>query len=295
MMNFREAKQLSIVDYLSSIGISPVRIRHADHWYISPFRSEKDPSFKVNDKLNVWYDHGAGIGGTIIDLGMNLHQCSAKEFLEKLANDPGRQFEPQVQRYQHVTQPKIELVDVGQLKEKQLLNYLTQRKIIRKIAEKYCHQVIFRIGRREYSAVGFQNKSGGFELRNHWFKGSTSPKDVSLIKNGSSNLSIVEGFFDMLSMHSISKRRHVTRNTDVLVLNSVSFIKRSMPIISDYKNVNLFFDNDPAGERAKAVLASEGVQFKDRSDLYKDFKDLNDYLRYSCEVKSHLAKGLGMK
>ena len=41
------------------------------------------------------------------------------------------------------------------------------------------------------------------------------------------------------------------------------------------------FDNDTAGEKAKTILSNAGVQFKDMSDLYKEYKDLNDYLRYS--------------
>lgn len=294
-MTFREAKQLSIVDYLSSVGITPVRIRKADHWYASPFRSEKEPSFKVNDKLNVWYDHGAGIGGTIIDLGMNLHQCTAKEFLEKIST--GSSYEPKfhVQKYNDIEQPKIELLRVGSLNDRQLLDYLAQRRIPPKIADKYCDQVSFKIGRRQYCAIGFQNRSGGFELRNPWFKGSTSPKDISLIKNGSANVAVFEGFFDMLSSTTIPALRQLQRKTDVLVLNSVALMNRAVPIIGAYKNIDLFLDNDSAGQKAKTILANEGVHFKDRSDLYKDFKDLNDYLRYSPEVKTHLAKRHGLK
>lgn len=294
-MTYREAKQLSIVEYLYSIGITPVRIRKADHWYASPFRSEKEPSFKVNDKLNVWYDHGAGIGGTIIDLGMNLHQCTAKEFMEKLST--GSRYEPKlhVQKYDDIEQPKIELLGVGSLNDRQFLDYLAQRRIPYQIADKYCDQVSFKIGRRQYCAIGFQNRSGGFELRNHWFKGSTSPKDLSLTKNGSSNLSVFEGFFDMLSSTFIHALRLVQRKADVLVLNSVAFVNRAVPIICAYQNIDLFLDNDSAGQKAKTILSNDGVQFKDRSDLYKDFTDLNDYLRYSSEVKTHLEKGHGLR
>jgi len=30
------------------------------YWYLSPLREEKEASFKVNRKKNVWYDHGIG-------------------------------------------------------------------------------------------------------------------------------------------------------------------------------------------------------------------------------------------
>jgi hypothetical protein len=83
-LSFSQAKIVPIIDYLSSLGCQPTKIRGYDYWYHSPFSLEKDPSFKVNTKLNVWYDHGIGEGGTIIDLGVKLHQCTIHEFMIKL-------------------------------------------------------------------------------------------------------------------------------------------------------------------------------------------------------------------
>jgi len=58
-------------------------MRNSDYWYLSPFRQEKTPSFKINRHQNVWFDHGAGEGGTIIDLGVKLYNCTYQELLEK--------------------------------------------------------------------------------------------------------------------------------------------------------------------------------------------------------------------
>lgn len=44
---------------------------------MSPLRRENTPSFKVNAAKNLWYDHGAGRGGTIIDLAMELEGLSS--------------------------------------------------------------------------------------------------------------------------------------------------------------------------------------------------------------------------
>src|SRR5687768_15516479 len=84
-LSFAEAKQIPITDYLSGLGFEPAKTRGYDLWYHSPFREERTPSFKVNTKLNVWYDHGTGEGGTILDLGAKLHQCTLSEFLDKLS------------------------------------------------------------------------------------------------------------------------------------------------------------------------------------------------------------------
>jgi len=79
-----QAKQIDIVEYLFSLGFNPVKIRNADHWYLSPLRSEKTASFKVNKKLNAWYDHGVGKGGNLVDFGILYYNCSVSEFLEKI-------------------------------------------------------------------------------------------------------------------------------------------------------------------------------------------------------------------
>jgi DNA primase len=57
-LSFSQAKQIPITEYLSGIGFEPAKISGNDYWYLSPFRHERSSSFKVNTKLNVWYDHG---------------------------------------------------------------------------------------------------------------------------------------------------------------------------------------------------------------------------------------------
>ncbi len=58
-MTIAEAKQLRIVDYLASLGYHPQSVTSKQYWYLSPLRNERTPSFKVNDRLNEWYDFGA--------------------------------------------------------------------------------------------------------------------------------------------------------------------------------------------------------------------------------------------
>lgn len=60
--SFSEAKKIPITTYLLSLGLEPARVRGIDYWYYSPFRQERTPSFKVNTRLNVWFDHGTGGG-----------------------------------------------------------------------------------------------------------------------------------------------------------------------------------------------------------------------------------------
>lgn len=82
-ISIAEAKQIDMVDFLKSLGHTPQKIRNNDHWYLSPLREEKSPSFKVNRQLNVWYDHGTGEGGNLIDFGIRYFKCSVAGLLQK--------------------------------------------------------------------------------------------------------------------------------------------------------------------------------------------------------------------
>jgi Toprim-like len=129
-------------------------------------------------------------------------------------------------------------------------------------------------------AVGFANRSGGYELRNGWFKGSSSPKDISLISTGQDKVSVLEGFIDFLSALQIGNRtiRQLTQNPDFLVLNSLRMVNRALPIIHSYGRVNLFLDNDEAANQVKDPLKVNGILYRDASPHYDTSKDLNEYL-----------------
>jgi hypothetical protein len=58
-MNSKEAKALSLPEFLARLGYQPARVRGHDVWYTSPLRpSERTPSFKIDAERNIWYDHG---------------------------------------------------------------------------------------------------------------------------------------------------------------------------------------------------------------------------------------------
>ena len=91
-MTTADAKKLSLVTYLASLGHQPKRKSGDDHWYLSPLRQERTPSFKVNGRLNLWFDFGTGNGGTIIDFGVLYFGCDVSAFLQKLDSQPGWAF-----------------------------------------------------------------------------------------------------------------------------------------------------------------------------------------------------------
>jgi hypothetical protein len=279
VLSFSDAKKISISDYLSKLGHEPAKVRGNDYWYRSPLRDERDASFKVNNKLNVWYDHGSGEGGTLLDLGVKMHGCSLTQFVELLSRD-NFSFHRPTQKLDLIEESKVDVLSANSITDQALIQYLEQRKVDPGIADLYCQQIHFKIRDRDYLAIGFPNRSGGYELRNSWFKGSSSPKDVTTFHRGQESLCVTEGFFDFLSLHQIKDRQiqHLLVKSDFLVLNSIAFVKKTLPIMSSYKTSELFLDNDQAAKKAKEVLHDAGVRLNDRSELYRSFKDLNEYL-----------------
>src|SRR5450759_3460254 len=85
--NCIEANRIDLVDFLSNLGYHPQKKLNHDYWYLSPLRNERTPSFKVNRKLNVWFDFGEGKGGNLVDFGVQYFKCSVREFLKRVNND----------------------------------------------------------------------------------------------------------------------------------------------------------------------------------------------------------------
>src|ERR1017187_9545399 len=290
-INCNQAKKIDIVTYLENLQVKPTRVTGNDYWYLSPLRQEKDPSFKVNRKLNVWYDHGIGKGGNLIDLGIMIHNCTVTEFLEKLRSQGYQNtfsFHPQTIKNDQLLKKEISGISIKAIRNlgsPELKNYLESRCIIFEPARAFLKEIDIKmngkntkINGNEYSVLGLKNNSGGYELRGLGnFKSCISPKDYTIFDRGKSALAVVEGMFDFLS-HEERKPKITPEPTDWLVLNSLSLVQKAMPLISSYQRVYLLLDNDAAGRGASKRLLSLSRIFQDLSSDYQDSQDLNEQL-----------------
>lgn len=280
-----EANEQDIVQYLSSIGNEPIKIKGNDYWYLSPLRAEKTASFKVNRGLNKWYDHGLGKGGGLIDFAILYHDCSIADFMQMQSGDfsfPKREF---LQSFAPaIADPKIEIVAERIIGAAELIHYLLERKIPISIADQYCREITYRFNGKMYYAIGFKNDLGGFEIRNRFFKGSCSPKGITTLKNGAKTLLVFEGFIDFLSYLVITQVMEISAQ-DYLILNSLAFLEKSVPMMLEYDLIRLFLDNDAAGRKCTLFAQSLDERFKDEGALYKNYEDLNDFLTGNRKAK----------
>jgi hypothetical protein len=288
ILSCREARQIDLVEYLAQLGYHPQKIHGVDHWYLSPFRQEKTPSFKVNKRLNIWYDHGEGRGGDLIDFGTQFHQCTIPELLNRLSqyrSGPTFLFQKAwpsgflgAGEKEGFRGGKILILEARPLQSPSLIQYLLSRSIPPDIAARWCQEVDFALYGKQQTVIGFANRSGGYELRSEHFKGSSSPKDISFFDNRTSEIAVFEGFFNYLSFQTINRDIQAPL-TNSLVLNSLAFLEKSRSLMEQYYRIHLLLDRDTAGSNAtQKALEWNPDKYIDRSNFYQDHKDLNEWL-----------------
>ena len=281
-MDARQMREIPIADFLNALGIHPTKHTGNALWYSAPYRTERTPSFKVNIAKNVWFDFGTGKGGDIFDLAGEFIGSGdfllRAAFIAKSGTCPLPVLkQPQKNRER---EPAFEDIWVRPLQDTRLLDYLEERGINAHVAIPNCEEVRYRVHGKRYYAIGFRNDAGGLELRNRFFKGCIPPKDISLKRNGSDVCAVFEGFMDYFSAMQLG-----IIASDWIVLNSVSNVEKAVKALQVYERIECFLDNDDAGRRTFQKLRdSFGDKVIDRSSLYADHKDLNDYLLSQRQV-----------
>jgi DNA primase len=274
-LSWERARNICIVKTLAKLGHFPSKTTEKEAWFLSPLRSETQASFSVSLRKNLWYDFGIGKGGNVIDLIMLVKSFSNREALEFLETGTIATFSPPVKKL--VVKQGIKILKVETLKHRALIGYLESRRIPVEVARIYCAQVWYEFKERQFYAIGLRNNKGGWELRNKYFKNSSSPKTYSLIQNGSRQLIVTEGMFDFLSLATMEEV--LVNSSDAIVLNSLAFVDRIKGLLPEYDRVLLYLDNDAAGKKATASLLQLYDHIADCSDSYSGYGDLNEKLK----------------
>ena len=295
-MNIDQIKKIKLQDFLATIDCKPVKQCGVNLMYLSPLRTEKHASFKVNTELNLWYDFGIGRGGNIIDLAELLYNSSDVSYLihQIERNAPSCVSVSLPTAKPNKPQNSFENLQVLSISHPALIKYLGERCIDIEIARTICKELHFDTRGKHYFGIGFPNIAGGYEIRNPFFKGCIAPKDIShfYAEEPKKVCFVFEGFMDFLSFMTLRKLKNPQQTglslQDYLVLNSVTNIHKTAKRLSRYDSVQCFLDNDEAGKNAYLQLSKElGKSITDASTLYNGFKDLNEYL---CAESKHSEK-----
>ncbi len=277
--SWSSARTICIVKTLAKLGHYPTRESEKAAYFLSPLRSETQASFSVSLNKNLWYDFGEGKGGNVIDLVMLLLKCSFQESLEFLAeNSIPFSFCPETSPVTKTPNEAFSITQVKVLSHPEIIRYVESRGIPFEVARMYCREVWYRFNAKQYFALGLQNDRGGFELRNKYYKSSSSPKSYTYRRSNFNTLLVTEGMFDFLSL--IVMEEELVMGSDTIILNSVAFTKEIVFLIPNYEEVFLFLDNDPAGDKATDFMLQQFSNVTDKRDSYKTYKDLNEKLNH---------------
>ena len=279
-IDIQQIKTTSCVSYLAQHGFKPdPKSNQSKVFFKSPIRpQENTASFCIYPKTNTWYDWGSSTSGSIIELCMLLEKCTFKEAIIRLSKGSyGRYFDFGVSNIQK--ENPIVIHDVIDLVDTNLVSYLRDvRKIDIELCKPYVKQLLYEntnkgLGKIR-SAIGFQNDKGGWEMRTEQLKIASQPKCITTINPDTDICFLFEGWVDMLSF--ITYIGKLPTNT-VVVLNSASFIKR----VKEYKTFYYYGDNDATGDKVLAQLIEmyPNSEIIDKRDIYKEYKDFNDYLK----------------
>ena len=302
-MDVQTAKTIPIDQLLQRLGCERAMTRRGSHWYRSPTRIEKTPSFKLTPDGYGWYDHGTGEGGNILDLAYRLHTGlplagkldggqvkKALAFIENVTGFTGT-ITPSVER---VPLMAAEPHAFTLLKHKPFAVYgrgssltpaalyLGTRGVNAEQVAPYLEDITF-VGNDTKKRYGFgiPNVSGGYEIRRYgdWAKRSVGTKDVTIFK-AERAVAPWHTFYSLIDFCTfITVDKPPTGAYNYLIINSDSLVDKAITYLDGWPAGFMIHypHGDESGQRAyqKVVhfLGSQGWISGDKAHLYTGHKD----------------------
>ncbi len=276
----KNGNPVSIINYLSWIGFKPVTTDEFTALYRSPLSFEKTPNFKVNLLQNTWRDNSLGMGGDLLKLvrrTLDIDESQAiqtvKEQLNAYSPHP-----PQVYKAVNSAQQKIKILNVQRLRNNRLVGFLERKGIPWETFNKHIEEAYIKVGKKGFYYLALKNDRGGYEFVAPDFAGSSEPNWYTTIPvPGSTCLTIFAGMLDFLSAlvyYELPDPRCTT-----IILNSFSHKNEVELLLKNFKKINLYLNNDPAGEKLSRHLMNQHKNAVDYSkQLYENYPDFNSFL-----------------
>ncbi len=271
------------------------RTGHRGRMYYSPFRDEKEPSFSVDRKENLWMDFGTGRGGNVLTLVSELEGVPVSAAWDIVAGmDPGlvvtSSRDTSIPSAKETRGSRIVIDGVFSEFSRPLVRYALSRGIPQHLLTRYCREVAYHVdgfaGSRRVIAFPTED---GWVLRSPgggpYAKRCTGSRPTFLGASGAATdgpscarVEVFEGFFDFLSWLVLKDRTKPF--SDVCVLNSVNNLPKAMEFISAHGSVSVWTDADEAGRKAASEILSRCPGALDHgADLaLAGAKDVNELL-----------------
>lgn len=276
-MNCSQANKLSIRKVLQGFSLFPSKENSRKAFYYAIDREERTPSLHVDFQTNLAYDYASGKTYDIVSIVQAIKSCSVSEALEHLAQNDFSSTNGKGIALKKEKKPNhsFHILENKTIQHPALIKYLQGRGITN--FNNHITEIRYMNNGKKYFGIAFINDSKGYEIRNKYAKLCIGIKDVTTFVNGFEVVRVFEGFFDFLSFLECPKFLQF-QGSDYIILNSVSMSKRIGSYLSKYEKVELYFDNDGAGNYATEEMKSQHSNVYDNRLLYQNHNDLNEFL-----------------
>ena len=273
-MNCKQANEsIHLADVMNKLGYDVLKKEKGGNEcrYLSPFRSEAEPSFYINIKNNCWYDHGEGQGSySVVDFAIRYLQAnggstdvsSALTWLENLGfqNFSSTNLFKEDLDKESNQNSDLEFIRAKPVEHPVIFQYLNGRGISASVIREHLLEIQYRnvkIGKL-FFGFGISNRAGGYEIRsakdNPSFKSCLIKKDISIVSKdlNSTVLNVFEGLTDFLSFQMLTGKNKL--QGDCLIMHSLSSFRKTIDFINGkekYSRINLWLDNDQSGKKSK--------------------------------------------
>lgn len=294
-----EAKAISIEHILNIWGYFAIKELETQKTKVfkSPFRDEKTPSFHLVKNSNMFKDFGTDMkAGDPINLvcayfGYTIPQALAylTSITKKIPIMEHKNFPFYEPNNQLIKETSRNHFKIKPLTDRNLQLYIQSRGIPIEIwkNQPYICQAEYIVQhngfKKLYKNVAWKtDKEDSYEIRSFNFKGTYGQKMITTIPGqpGMNDLNIFEGFFNYLAFLTYYKT--IKPKNKTIILNSTSNISLITSMLTNYNKINLFLDNDAAGQKAsEKIIKSVNTNclvINQSLVLHRDYNDFNDFI-----------------
>lgn len=180
----------------------------------------------------------------------------------------------------------LRLKKVSELKHLGLLNYIKSKCIRVDVAKRFlCELKLFnKETGNTFSAIGFKNEEGGYEVRNKFYRGYLAPLDISFIRGAlpkPDTIHLFENIVDYMSIVSLQNGKPF--EADAIILNSICCLSLAIPYIKNYgyKTAFTWMKNNNEGleitESLLVFFKSQNIILFTMNKLYRRYASPSDW------------------
>ncbi|MBT2560111.1 hypothetical protein J7E50_02600 [Pedobacter sp. ISL-68] len=257
-------EQVRLGNLLARLGFKPLKTSSDEALYLNVLRaSEIKPSFTINTRLDIWFDHLTKKSGDIIDFGMAYWVgLDQQQVLEKISllclSEPDVQMSrarENLRKRRAIKIPYYHIAETRPLGCNSGITAYLQSQGIWEIAlgqlQEICYYVVDEKQRRkDFFAAGWQNENGGWEVRSRNYSGCLGRKGMSFIPGSQSSLVLFEEYTDYLSWIYANRGS----GANILVMNSPEFIQAAKCRATKFAEVAVYFSKDHLADEFLASI-----------------------------------------